>query len=151
MKNQTRITIERFRKEEKCSSADPRRFERETAYRRQRLRCALCRSRNRRQRRRVAKVEMLSWTSQPFATSITWDLSAFALSRVIMMGGFDFCLFFDPAGPPLGRRVTSPCSLLEPAIRSLESEFSAAAAAEIGRELANPFIIHSILTHERNL
>lgn len=44
--------------------------------------------------------------SQPLATSMTWDLRALALSRVIMMGGLG--LFLDPAGRPRGRLVTSP-------------------------------------------
>ncbi|KAJ0564970.1 hypothetical protein HanIR_Chr06g0257441 [Helianthus annuus] len=49
---------------------------------------------------------MPSITSLPSAISITWVLSAFALSLVIIIGGFG--LFFEPAGLPLGRREISP-------------------------------------------
>lgn len=52
-----------------------------------------------------AKVDILSWISQPFAISRTWDLSAFALSRVIMIGGLG--LLLEPAGLPRGLRCPS--------------------------------------------
>lgn len=53
-----------------------------------------------------AKVDILSVKSHPLATSITWDRRAFALSRVMIIGGLG--LFFDPAGRPLGLLEISP-------------------------------------------
>ncbi|KAJ0827746.1 hypothetical protein HanRHA438_Chr17g0829331 [Helianthus annuus] len=48
----------------------------------------------------VANCDILSCISHPLATSITWDLSALALSLVIIIGGLG--LFFEPDGRPRG-------------------------------------------------
>nr|GLL48669.1 hypothetical protein PanWU01x14_089000 [Ipomoea trifida] len=77
--------------------------------------------------RRRAYPATHSNTSHPLATSKMCARSVFALSRVIITGGFG--LFFDPAGLPLGRRATisppppppppqSPSSLLSGRLKS---------------------------------
>ncbi|PON69459.1 hypothetical protein PanWU01x14_089000, partial [Parasponia andersonii] len=53
----------------------------------------------------LAKLAKLSLTSQPELTSMACARSAFALSRVMMMGGLG--LFLEPAGLPRGRLMAS--------------------------------------------